>query len=259
MELIVYGHPSSQPSRTVFWACLLGGLPFALEAGERLNLPTATNPRGQVPSIADGDFRLAEAGAIVWYLAAKHGWEDMYPPDLQEQARVHQFMHMHHILVRYATYHLMAPHVLKPLELPPREPNPLSMFQTDQLMRSFAETDPYTAGGKVVSKIARFLEDHYFYDGSVFLCGGPRATVADLVCYSEIGQFQFANLFDFAEYPNLRRWLAAMRDVPYHDVANAYNIALGDIRTAPNTWERFTAATEECIQAMVGTGLVSRA
>lgn len=106
MKLTVYGHPASQPSRTVFWACLLGGLPFALEAGQGLELPNGgTNPRGQVPSIADGDFHLAEAGAIVWYLAAKHGWEDMYPSDLQEQARVHQFMNMHHTLVRLATYH----------------------------------------------------------------------------------------------------------------------------------------------------------
>ncbi len=259
MKLIVYGHPSSQPSRTVFWACLLGGLPFELEAGEGLDLPFGANPRGQIPSIADGGFRLAEASAIVWYLATKHGWKDMYPSDLQEQARVHQFMHMHHTLVRYATIHLMAPHVMKPLALPPGEPAPLRMFQTDLLMRSFAEPDPHVAGGKVVSEIVRFLEDHYFYNGSTFLCGGPHATVADLACYAEIGQFTFANLFDFAAYPNLQRWLIAMREVPYHDVVNAYNIALGDIRTTPNTWDRFTAASEEGIRAMVGTGLVSRA
>jgi glutathione S-transferase len=259
VSLIVYGHPASQPSRTVFWACLLGELPFVLGTGVGLDLGTrGTNPRGQVPSIADGDFHLAEAGAIVWYLSAKHGWEDMFPPDLKEQARVHQFINMHHTLVRLATYHLMAPHVVKPLDFPPREPNPLSMFQTDLISRSFAEADPYTAGGTVVSKIAGFLEEHYFYDDSIFLCGGAHATVADLVCYSEIGQFQFANLFDFTPYPNIQRWLTAMRQVPHHDAVNAYNIELGDIRTTPNTTERFTAASEKCIRAMTDTGLVSR-
>jgi glutathione S-transferase len=258
VSLIVYGIPASQPARSVFWACLLGELPFVLGSGVGLDLSTGgTNPRGQVPSIKDGDFHLAEAGAIVWYLSAKHGWEDMYPPDLQEQARVHQFINMHHTLVRLATYHLMAPHVVKPLNFPSQEPNPLSMFQTDQILQSFAEADPYTAGGAVVSKIAGFLEEHYFYDNSTFLCGGSRATVADLLCYSEIGQFQFANLFDFTPYPNIQRWLAAMREVPFHDAVNAYNIELGDIRTTPNTMERLTAASEKCIRAMIDTGLVS--
>jgi glutathione S-transferase len=259
MSLILYGHPASQPSRTVFWACLLGELPFALGNTAELDLSTGgTNPRGQIPSMADGEFYLSEAAAIVWYLSAKHQWENLYPNDFEEQARVHQFINMHHTLVRLATYHLMAPHVVKPLGLPPREPNPLSIFQSEAITRSFSEEDPYTSGGKVVSVIARFLDEHYFYNDSAFLCGGISATVADLICYSEIGQFQFANLFDFSPYPKLTRWLAAMQDVPYHDVVHAYNIELGDIRTDPNTPQRLLAASQKCIQAMVNTGLVSR-
>ncbi len=254
MSLIVYGHPASQPSRTVFWACLLGNLPFELVSNPaRSNV----NPRGQIPAIADGDFHLAEAPAIVWYLAARHGWPDLYPDDITEQARVHQFVNMHHTLVRLATYHLMAPHVMKPLALPAREPNPLSLFQNDAIARAFAEDDPHAAGGAIVERIAGFLDRHYFFGGSPFLCGGRRATVADLIGYSELGQFRFANLFDFSPYPNLTRWLDAMRDVPHHDVVNAYNIELGDIRTRPNTLERFMAASETCIRAMCDTGLVT--
>jgi hypothetical protein len=48
-----------------------------------------------------------------------------------------------------------------------------------------------------------------------------------------------------------------MREVPYHDAVNAYNIELGDIRTTPNTLERLTASSEKCIRAMIDTGLVS--
>lgn len=259
MSLILYGHPASQPSRTVFWACLLGELNFIYGNAAELNLDTGgTNPRGQVPSMADGEFYLSEVAAIVWYLSEKHGWQNMYPADRQEQARVHQFINMHHTLVRLATYHLMAPHVVKPLNLPTTAPNPLSIFQTDAMMRSFAEDDPFDAGGSIVSVIAKFLDDHYFYNDSVFLCGGAQATLADLICYSEIGQFTFADLFDFSPYPKLTRWLAAMREVPHHDAVNAYNIELGDIRTNPNTLERLVDASEKCIQAMVATGLVSR-
>ncbi|MBT7369145.1 MAG: glutathione S-transferase, partial [Gammaproteobacteria bacterium] len=202
MSLTVYGHPASQPSRTVFWACLLGGLNFTLASTAELNLDTgATNPRGQVPSILDGDYCLAEAAAIVWYLGEKHGWRDMYPEDLEEQARVHQFINMHHTLVRLATYHLMAPHVVKPLALPVSDPNPLSIFQSDALAQSFATDDPAVTGGEIVSVISGFLDGHYFYDDAEFLCGGSQATVADLICYSEIGQFTYANLFDFTPYP----------------------------------------------------------
>lgn len=259
MSLILYGHPASQPSRTVFWACLLGGLPFAIGNSAELDLNAGnTNPRGQIPSMVDGEFCLSEAAAIVWYLSQKHQWRNMYPADVEEQARVHQFINMHHTLVRLATYHLMAPHVVKPLAFPDREPNPLSIFQTAAVARSFAEEDPHAAGGKIVSVIAKFLDEHYFYNDADYLCGGSDATVADLICYSEIGQFTFANLFDFSPYPRLTRWLAAMREVEHHDAANAYNIDLGDIRTNPNTRQRFLAASEKCFQAMVGTGLVTR-
>jgi glutathione S-transferase len=260
MSLIIYGHPASQPSRTVYWACLLGKLPFILGSTRESILDTrGTNPRGQVPSITDGDFSLSEASAIVWYLGQKHGWVNMYPEGFQEQARVHQFLHMHHQLVRLATYHLMAPHVVKPLNFPQSDPNPLSLFQTHTMQQAFAEDDPHEAGGKIVTVIVAFLEESYFFEDSSYLCGGDHATVADLVCYSEIGQLYFAKLFDFTPYPNFTRWLQAMRNVPYHDVANAYNIELGDILTEPNTRARFSRAGEKGLQALIDTGLASQA
>ncbi len=181
----------------------------------------------------------------------------MYPDSLEEQALVHQFLHMHHTLVRLATYHLMAPHVVKPLNLPQTEPNPLSIFQTDNLASSFASDNPHETGNQTVTVIAEFLENHYFPGQSTFLCGGSDPTVADLTCYSELGQFHFANLFDFEPYPTLTRWLKAMRNVPHHDAVHAYNIDLGDILTQANTFERFIRASEMGMDALVETGLAS--
>ena len=40
----------------------------------------------------------------------------------------------------------MAPHVVKPLDLPQTAPNPLSIFQTDNLAGSFASDNPHETG-----------------------------------------------------------------------------------------------------------------
>jgi glutathione S-transferase len=258
-SLTVYGHPASQPSRTVYWACLLNDLPFNLGDGSDGVLGSGgTNPRGQVPSIVDDGFELAEACAIVSYLADKHGWDSLYPKDLQTRARIDQFLHMHHGLVRLATLKLMAPHVVKPLAgTLGGGGNPLSILQSEMLGNAFAGDDPLTDGGEVVATIVGFLEEAYFNEESPFVCNTDAATVADLVCYSELGQFVFANLFDFGPYPKTTRWLQEMVKVPHHDTIQAYNMHLGDIATTPNTIERFSAAAEAGFAALRETGLVT--
>ena len=257
-SLIIYGHPASQPSRTVFWACLMNELPFTLgDTSGSLVGTGEKNPRGQVPSIVDDGFALAEMSASVCYLADKHGWDDLYPRTLQTRARVQQFLHMQHGLVRLATLKLMAPHVVKPLgTLSGGGGNPLSMMQREMLTAAFASDDPLADGGRSVHTIVGFLEKSYFTDESPFVCNTDAVSVADLACYAELGQFRFANLFDFEGYPRTQRWLDQMSTVPYHDTIHAYNVTLGDIATTPNTRERFTAASEAGFAALRETGLV---
>jgi glutathione S-transferase len=259
-SLTVFGHPASQPSRTVYWACLMNNLPFNLgDASGRVTGSGGTNPRGQIPSIVDDGFGLAEAPAIVCYLADKHGWSNLYPPALQIRARIEQFLHMHHSLVRLATLKLMAPHVVKPLgdAIGPIGQNPLSILPQEMLATAFASPDPLTDGGQVAHTISGFLEQSYFNDESPFVCNTEAVSVADLVCYSELGQLRMANLFDFAGYPKIERWLDEMTTVPCHDVIHAYNTALGDIATTPNTIERFSAASEVGFAALRDTGLAT--
>jgi len=47
------------------------------------------NPLGKVPAIVDGDFKLWESGAILFYLAAK---QDKLPNSLEKQAEVNQWI-----------------------------------------------------------------------------------------------------------------------------------------------------------------------
>jgi glutathione S-transferase len=257
-SLTIYGSPGSQPSRTVFWACLLNDLPFTLgHSRDTLFWTNGTNPRGQIPAMVDGDFCLAEMAAIVCYLAEKHRWYELYPKNLQVRMRIQQFLHMHHTLVRLATYKLMAPYVIKPLGIIPGNENPYSIFSRELLTTAFASKDPLGEGVKVVSAIVEFLEQNCFRNDSPFVCNTDTVSIADLVCYAEIGQLQFAGLFNFKNCPKTRRWLKAMSEVPYHDTIHAYNIQLGDIATNPNTLERFKIAMETGITALRKTGLVT--
>ena len=49
----------------------------------------AINPMGKVPAIVDGEFKLWESGAILFYLAQKYG---NMPSSLEEQADVNQWI-----------------------------------------------------------------------------------------------------------------------------------------------------------------------
>ena len=96
--LRILGRANSFNVRKVLWMCDEIGLAYTREDYGRGYRPTDTpqflrlNPAGQVPVVIDGDVVLRESNTIVRYLAAKHGAEDLYPPDLVERARVEQWM-----------------------------------------------------------------------------------------------------------------------------------------------------------------------
>ena len=254
--LIVFGSPASQPSRTVYWVCLIGGIPFKLGVRDDLD-PGESNPRVQVPWIKDDDFILSEMAAIACYLADKHEAYDLYPTDIQARARINQFLHMHHSLVRGATRKLMMPHVVKPLRSSYSFTAMNEVLIADSIKVAWEASEPLKSGGKAVHTIARFLEESYFTTDTPYVCHTRLPSLADLICYAELGQLPFANLFTFVDYPLIQRWLEAMTEVPFFETIHAFNITLGDIASSPNSLERMAPALDAGVKALQATGLIT--
>ena len=101
--------------------------------------------------------------------------------------------------------------------------------------------DVVAQGAKVVQAVMSSIEGFLGATGA-YLCG-PTLTIADLACYTEVGQCteDFCALWQFGEdkYPNICRWLAAMRRYEGHDQAHE-----GLAAFAPNIREAVRAAND---------------
>ena len=78
--MLTIHHLEKSQSERIIWLCEELGLPYALKRYERdpvtiLSPPglKALHPLGAAPVITDGDLVLAESGAIMEYIIAKHG------------------------------------------------------------------------------------------------------------------------------------------------------------------------------------------
>ncbi len=252
-DLILYGAPASQPSRAVYWTCLIKGLSLELirtELGqmgssERIQ---AANPTGQIPTIEDGGFALYEMPAILIYLCEKYGWEDLLPKDLRTRSRVNQYLHFHHNWTRRVTMELMAPFVTIAFR------EFMEGRGYSELIRRLDDPNKLEAGRATATLVSGLIERGYFAGDVGFLCT-DRATIADIACYEELSQLRTANLFDFDGFPKIRRWLDEMAELPFHEPAHRYNFELGDIRSSPNTIERFMAASASGFAALEECGV----
>lgn len=253
--LTLYGMGGSQPSRAVWWTCLIKDLPFEYRdvrldqfgpAGPLAKL----NPTGQVPTIEDGDFVLYEMPAILCYLCEKHGWDDLYPEAIETRAFINQYLHFHHNRTRHVMSELMAPHVTVAFLDHMRA----RAGGDNGLVERATHPDKLKRGQAAVRDIFQMIELCYFRGDALYLCA-DQPTIADIACYEEVAQLRWANLFDFEEFPKLNRWLDAMARLPHHETAHKYNISLGDIATKPNTIKRFVAANAAAVDALAQAGV----
>lgn len=167
-----------------------------LMSGEHVKPPyIAMNPTGLVPMLEDGDFRLTESSAILKYLADKIG-SPAYPKDLRQRARVNERMDwLNTQFYRDFGYGLVYP------QLFPHHKRPTDDQQSGVI-----------AWGK--DKSQRWLKvlDQDLIGKNPYLCGN-EITIADYLgtAFLSIGEILRCN---FSAYPNVARWLNAMKARP---------------------------------------------
>jgi len=188
--------------------------------------------------------------AILSYLCNRNEGSDFYPSDVETRAYIDQYRHFHHNRTRNVMAELMAPHVTVAFL------DHLKAMGTDGAQALFERaTNPEKRelGQAAVSQIFRLIELGYLR-GTDYLCTNSPS-IADIACYEEVGQLRWAGLFDFSPFPKLARWIDAMAELPQHDLAHQYNIALGDIVVQRNTLERFVAANAAAVDALEEAGV----
>jgi len=202
-SLTLFHDPTSEPSRAVHW--------FALEAGIELELELTwltrgehqspeflkINPAHQVPALKHGKFCLAEASAIILYLAEITGrTESWVGSSVADRARTHRFMSWHHTNTRKTiTLDYALPVLLMPAYKggPPPGNDQIGQLENN-LRRSLALLEIFLA------EQGRYL-------------GGERPSIADLFIASDVFVLDADPARDklIGPFPGVMHWLNSLR------------------------------------------------
>jgi glutathione S-transferase len=195
----LYMHPVSMTSRPVRLFLHESKIPCEeqvvdLMKGEHLQEPyAAINPNKLVPVLEDGDLRLTESSAILKYLADKTD-SPAYPKDLKKRAKVNEMMDWFNTnFYRDFGYGLAYPQIF------PHHKRPSDEVQTATL-----------AWGQERAKAwLKLLNDYWIGPNKQYVCG-DQITIADYFgsCLVTLGEIIRCN---FADYPNVERWLGNMK------------------------------------------------
>jgi len=198
----LYFHPVSTTSRTIMLFAAEAGIPLEYQVvdlmkGEHMQPAyLAINPNGLVPLLEDGDFRLSESSAILKYLADRVD-SPAYPKDLKQRARVNEAMDwVNSNFYKDFGYGIAYPQMFAHHRRPSDE------LQQGTLAWAQANTRRWLG----------VLDKSLLGADKPFLCG-DKVTIAD---YFAAPILTLGDLLraDYAEYPNIRRWLSNMRALP---------------------------------------------
>ena len=208
----LYMHPVSMTSRPVRLFIAENKIPVEevlvdVMTGEHLQPPYATlNPNCLIPMIEDGDLRLTESSAILKYLADKIG-SPAYPKDLKARAKVNEMMDwINTNFYRDWGYNLCYPQLFPHLKR-----------RSDEAQAATLEFGKTNA-----KRWLQLLNDYWIGPNKTYLIG-DKISIAD---YFGSGVVTLGEIIgvDFSPYPNVQRWLAAIKKTPNWDKINeAFN------------------------------------
>ena len=205
----LYMHPASTTSRPIVLFAAEEGIALEQQVVDLMTGANqkpdflAINPKGQVPVLEDGSFRLAESSAILKYMAEKCG-SAAYPKDLQARARVNEAMDWFNTsFYRSFGYGLCYTQVFEHYKLPDAAAQKLVI----------------EAAVPRACQNLRVLNDHMLGGSKPYLCG-DAITIAD---YFASGLLSLGEVIGctFTDYPNVQRWYGRMKSLPHWQAANA--------------------------------------
>ena len=198
----LYMHPVSMTSRPVRLFMAEKGLKadeevVDLMTGAHFQEPYASlNPNKLVPMLEDDGFKLTESSAILKYLAEKFNLPE-YPKDLKQRAKVNEVMDwLNTNFYREWGYNLCYPQLFPHLKR-----------RSDEAQAATLEF-----GKENAKRWLKLLNDYWIGPNKTYLCG-DTITIAD---YFGAGIVTLGEIIgvDFSPYPNVQRWLAAMKKLP---------------------------------------------
>ena len=195
----LYMHPVSTATRPVRLFLAENDIPCEevmvdILTGAHFQEPYASlNPNKLVPMLEDGDLRLTEGSAILKYLADKQGLPS-YPKDLKKRAKVNEMMDwLNTQLYRSLGYNLIYP----------------QLFPHHKRRSDEAHAGTIAWGQEELKRWLPVLNDHWIGPKNAYLCG-DEITIADYFGASVVSIGELVGI-DFAEYPNIQRWLGNVK------------------------------------------------
>ena len=188
--MLTIHHLGTSQSERIIWLCEELAVPYELKRHERdpvtiLAPPElrALHPMGAAPVIADGGLVLAESGAVIEYIVAKHGGGRLAPgPDHPDFARYLYWFHFANGTLQPSMGRNM---VLRRLNLPPETPMLVS-----------------TQGR--LALVLQLLEARL---GEVDYLAGAEFTAADIMAMFSLTTMRYFSPVDLAGYPRILAYL----------------------------------------------------
>ncbi|KAG7490757.1 glutathione S-transferase theta-3-like [Solea senegalensis] len=186
----------SPPCRSVFLFAKVLQIPFdfklvKLSAGQQYTEEFGRiSSIRKVPVMKEGSFILTESVAILKFLAQKHAssaGDHWYPADLQQQARVNEYLSWQHLNLRIHGSRVFLLRTLYPL-----------------IMGSEVPEDKMDAAVENLTQSVNLLEEKFLQDKAFIV--GDKVSLADLVAVIELMQPIGTGLNVLEGHPRLIAW-----------------------------------------------------
>lgn len=209
----------SQPSRALYIFFKINKLPFdavTVKIGRAEHLSKKfkeINRFQKVPCIVDGDFKLSESVAILRYVVASHPnlvADHWYPSNIQERARVDEYLEWHHNETRIGCAGFFR------------------AWWADPLLRGKSSQKALVATKLKMENSLDLIENIWLADPNKKFLSTDKISFADIHCACELEETRIADYDPFAGRPRMLKWHQHVKEEtnPIYDQAHqvAYNL-----------------------------------